>query len=340
MKKSLLFIAICMICGAVATRILNTPSGFASISPEEFAALIDTADVVLLDVRTAEEHDEGHIPGTVHNLNVKEKTFIADANQVLSKDLPVALYCRSGNRSKTAATLLTDEGYKVYELSSGFTGWIEAGYPAADALIVIDDSHELLEIYYPQYDRLDLSCGIHSPEDDPNAIFCCAAAFTATYMDEFQHTNINGNHVSGGKYHKGSPYSAACFTWYNGTWKFSEKSDAEKSLKTAAANGGMGFRQIALIIDGKKKKPVMSRSNIYRALCELNGKLCVIESSSYIPMPDFIDNLSNIGVTNAIYLDMGRWNHCWYRKYAQHPVTYIYNNTHQNYTNWLTFYKE
>ena len=340
MKKSLLFIAICMACGAIATRILNAPSDFLSISPEEFAALIDTSDAVLLDVRTAEEHDEGHIPGTVHNLNIKNKSFISDAKSVLSKDRLVAIYCRSGNRSKTAANILTNEGYKVYELSSGFTGWIQAGYPAADALVTVDNSHEQLEIYYPQYDYVDLTCGINSPEDDPQAIFSCAAAFTATYMDEFQHTNINGNHVSGGKYHKGSPYSAACFTWYKGKWEFSEKAGAEKSLKTAAANGGMGFRQIALIIDGKKKKPVMSRSNIYRALCELSGKLCVIESATYIPLPDFIDKLSAIGVTNAIYLDMGGWNHCWYRKYDQHPVTHLYNNTHQNYTNWLTFYKK
>lgn len=78
-----------------------------------------------------------------------------------------------------------------------------------ERLVIVDESLSSLKIYYPQYSSIDLVCGIDSPEDDPNAIFCCAAAFTATRLDEFQHSNINGNHVSGGEFHKGSAYSAA-----------------------------------------------------------------------------------------------------------------------------------
>ena len=43
------------------------------------------------------------------------------------KDKPVALYCRSGNRSKTAARILADKGYEVVELGTGFRGWVAAG---------------------------------------------------------------------------------------------------------------------------------------------------------------------------------------------------------------------
>lgn len=210
---------------------------------------------------------------------------------------------------------------------------------AAAKLVVIDDSHSELDIYYPQFGSIDLVCGIDPPEDDPDAIFCCAGAFTATRLDEFKHTNINGNHVSGGKFHKGSAYSAACFTWYDGNWTFSKKSDAEKALKKAAEKGGMGFRQIALILDGEKKNISMTKSNFYRALCELDGKLCIIESKTVIPMQDFITELYDLGVTNAIYLDMGRWRHCWYRQSEGDSVTYLHNIIHDNYTNWLTFYK-
>ena len=39
----------------------------------------------------------------------------------------VALYCRSGNRSKTAARILADKGYEVIELGTGFRGWVAAG---------------------------------------------------------------------------------------------------------------------------------------------------------------------------------------------------------------------
>ncbi|WP_286006501.1 rhodanese-like domain-containing protein [Ligilactobacillus aviarius] len=45
----------------------------------------------------------------------------------MQKDKPVALYCRSGRRSKKAAELLSKAGYEVYELDSGFHGWQKAG---------------------------------------------------------------------------------------------------------------------------------------------------------------------------------------------------------------------
>ena len=332
------FHLMCLI-GAIAVILpqCNTTT-FQSIEAEAFAALINTSDVAVLDVRTAKEHDMGHIPGTEYNIDVKSSDFISEAIATLSKDTPIALYCRSGNRSKTAADLLHKEGYKVYELSTGFMGWLETGYPAADTLVAMDNAYDKLKIYYPQYDSIDLVCGIASPEENHKAIFSCAAAFTAGYLDEFKHSNINGDHVSGGKHHNGSPYNRSCFVWYNGTWKFTDKNGAKEALRKAAENGGMGFRQIALILGGQKQNAVMNSSNIYRALCELNGKLCIIESADTTPLPEFINELANAGVTNALYLDMGSWNHCWYRKYEHYPATYLHSSKHNFYTNWLTFY--
>ena len=49
------------------------------------------------------------------------------ADSTLQKDKPVALYCRSGKRSKKAAAILSEKGYKVYELDKGFNAWQEAG---------------------------------------------------------------------------------------------------------------------------------------------------------------------------------------------------------------------
>jgi len=46
---------------------------------------------------------------------------------ISTKDKPIALYCRSGKRSKKAAAILSRKGYKVYELDKGFIGWKEAG---------------------------------------------------------------------------------------------------------------------------------------------------------------------------------------------------------------------
>ena len=53
------------------------------------------------------------------------KSALADST--LQKDKPVALYCRSGKRSKKAAAILSEKGYKVYELDKGFNAWQEAG---------------------------------------------------------------------------------------------------------------------------------------------------------------------------------------------------------------------
>ena len=49
------------------------------------------------------------------------------ADSTLQKEKPVALYCRSGKRSKKAATILSAKGYVVYDLDEGFEGWKKAG---------------------------------------------------------------------------------------------------------------------------------------------------------------------------------------------------------------------
>ena len=105
---------------------------FKTVDAKEFAAFIkDTAKVTVLDVRTAAEHAEGYIPGTHFNIDVLEGAYTKTATETLPKDKPVALYCRSGNRSKKAARILVDKGYEVVELGTGFRGWVAAGKKVA-----------------------------------------------------------------------------------------------------------------------------------------------------------------------------------------------------------------
>lgn len=99
---------------------------FKSLPVEEFAALIADPEIQRLDVRTLAEYSEGHIPGSI-NINVLDKGFAAVADSALQKDKPVAVYCRSGKRSKKAAAILSEKGYKVYDLEKGFIGWQETG---------------------------------------------------------------------------------------------------------------------------------------------------------------------------------------------------------------------
>ena len=86
---------------------------FKTVPVKEFASLIEDASVQRLDVRTMAEYSEGHIPGTI-NINVLDDSFAVMADSTLQKDKPVALYCRSGKRSKKAAAILSEKGYKVY----------------------------------------------------------------------------------------------------------------------------------------------------------------------------------------------------------------------------------
>ena len=102
-------------------------NNFRIVDAHEFDKFIKDTTVTVVDVRTAAEHAEGYIPGTDFNIDVLEDTYTKIATETLPKDKPVALYCRSGNRSKTAARILADKGYEVVELGTGFRGWVAAG---------------------------------------------------------------------------------------------------------------------------------------------------------------------------------------------------------------------
>ena len=100
---------------------------FKTVDVTGFAKAVADTSYVVLDVRTQAEHAEGHIPGTHFNIDVLEDSFTETSLKTLSKDKPVALYCRSGNRSKNAARILAENGYQVLELGTGFRGWVAAG---------------------------------------------------------------------------------------------------------------------------------------------------------------------------------------------------------------------
>lgn len=101
---------------------------YITYSPKEFADKIDTDNVYLLDVRTADEFKEGHIHGA-NNLDVQSSDFNHEAVSELPKDKVIAVYCGSGKRSALAAGKLSDDGFKVINLDGGMTAWKEAGFP-------------------------------------------------------------------------------------------------------------------------------------------------------------------------------------------------------------------
>lgn len=113
----------CFSCSSNAT--------FDTLAPHDFARLLaDRPDLLLLDVRTPAEYAEGHLPGS-RNIDVLGPDFERRAAEAARDKAAVALYCRSGRRSKQAAGILARRGVKVYELGRGWLGWLDARLPTA-----------------------------------------------------------------------------------------------------------------------------------------------------------------------------------------------------------------
>lgn len=95
---------------------------FKSVGVKEFEQTIADTMVMRLDVRTDKEFSEGHIDGAI-NIDVLQDSFIELAKAKLPKNRTIAMYCRSGRRSKSAARMLAKEGYNVVELNGGYIEW-------------------------------------------------------------------------------------------------------------------------------------------------------------------------------------------------------------------------
>lgn len=92
-----------------------------TVDAAQFAEIIKSDSIFLVDVRTAEEYAAGHI-ANAKNVDVLKPDF-KDQVEVLPKDKEIAVYCRSGKRSLIAANTLAKMGYKVINLRGGWKEW-------------------------------------------------------------------------------------------------------------------------------------------------------------------------------------------------------------------------
>ena len=113
---SLIFIFSC--------ELLNSPE-INIISESDFVEIQDS-DYTLIDVRTQDEFDLGHIDSAI-NLDFYSETF---QNDILSlpKNETIVLYCRTNNRSSKTANILKENGFKeISVLEGGITEWVKNG---------------------------------------------------------------------------------------------------------------------------------------------------------------------------------------------------------------------
>lgn len=213
--------------------------------------------------------------------------------------------------------------------------------PSEECLVERVDTCGLL-ILRPKFSRVDLVCGTMPSQQDKHVLLCAEACFTGTLSHTFSHRNVAGDHISGGCYHKGfrCKRNTGAFIYANGRWTF-HHADYAPQMKSGARPGSAAFAQEMIIHRGKAVSTTRKNTNRnqFRALCQVNGHLCIAESQAITTFGDFKHALLQAGATEALYLDMGPgWNHAWYRP-NPHTVTILHPRTHPYCTNWITFYR-
>jgi rhodanese-related sulfurtransferase len=96
------------------------------VTAEQVQALMGQPDTIILDVRTAGEYNNGHIPGAL-NIPVQE---LAKRHSELDKEKLIVLYCRSGNRSASANRILKNAGFaKINNFKGSWRVWTAKKFP-------------------------------------------------------------------------------------------------------------------------------------------------------------------------------------------------------------------
>ena len=123
MKKWILFLLAVMLMTGCGQNIDNEQQAvYLNITAEEAKEIMASEEgYVILDVRTQEEFDQGHIPGAIQ---ISHEEIAEQAEEVLTdKDQLILVYCRSGRRSKIAAEALVELGYTNIREFGGIIDW-------------------------------------------------------------------------------------------------------------------------------------------------------------------------------------------------------------------------
>lgn len=92
-------------------------------STEVNAMLQKDKKLIVLDVRTAEEFNNGHIKGAI-NIDIRQPDALSKIDK-LNHNATYIVHCRTNHRSKIAADHMAQSGFKiVYQMMDGYTGWV------------------------------------------------------------------------------------------------------------------------------------------------------------------------------------------------------------------------
>ena len=119
---SVVLLAVLLLAACGQDKENNQGAVYMNITAEEAKEIMDSEEgYIILDVRTREEYDEGHIPGAIlipnTAIEAKAEDVLTDKNQL------ILVYCRSGRRSKIAAEALAELGYTNIKEFGGIIDW-------------------------------------------------------------------------------------------------------------------------------------------------------------------------------------------------------------------------
>ena len=114
-----------------ASSAQETAAFMEDVSNDTFLVLMaDKPEALLLDVRTPEEWNDGHLEGASHADYWGDEQAFQAAMDAIPRDRPVLVYCAGGGRSGLTAKELIKAGHhEVYNLENGISGWIAEGHP-------------------------------------------------------------------------------------------------------------------------------------------------------------------------------------------------------------------
>ncbi len=121
-KLSLLILAVMLLTACGKNQENGQEAVYVNITAQEAKEIMDCEEgYVILDVRTWDEYNQGHIPGAIL---IPDTEIKARAEEVLTdKDQLILVYCRSGRRSKLAAEILVELGYTNIREFGGIIDW-------------------------------------------------------------------------------------------------------------------------------------------------------------------------------------------------------------------------
>ncbi len=145
MAIAIIFAAIIFIGNCDKNESQNERSIIENIDAVKFKELIQSGNGNILDVRTPEEVLRGKI-SNASTVNFYNEDFTAKIN-LIQKNRPIYVYCRSGARSSQAAEILKENGFiKIYNLVGGISGWENHGFPVVRPENVFDEKIQTMSL--------------------------------------------------------------------------------------------------------------------------------------------------------------------------------------------------